>query len=59
MKKLMGGRNEPIGGDGQKCTGSCDYNWTDAKNKTHTTTGTCSKTQNDLCYCSNGVGVCN
>ena len=54
MKNVMGGLLAP-----PSCSGSCDWNWTDDKGDSHTTTGTCKTTEvGNLCYCSNGVGYC-
>ncbi len=50
MKNVMGGKMAPA------CTGSCDYQWTDANGKTQTTSGYCKATAGNPCYCSNGAG---
>jgi hypothetical protein len=56
LKKVLGGDS---GSGAEGCSGSCDYQWTDAKGNTHTTTGTCMTAQpGNLCYCSNGGGTC-
>jgi hypothetical protein len=53
QKRIMGGDYAD-----PKCSGSCDYEWTDYNGKKHTTTGTCKTTDRGTCYCSNGVGSC-
>ena len=56
LKKVLGGDD---GGGSDTCSGFCNYEWTDSKGATHTTTGTCMTSQpGNLCYCSNGVGRC-
>ncbi|MGN6299177.1 MAG: hypothetical protein ACTHM7_20455 [Ginsengibacter sp.] len=58
MKKVMGGSGSG-GSGGDTCSGSCDYQWTDAQGHTHTTTGSCLLAQpGNLCYCSSGGGSC-
>ncbi len=56
MKKVVGGVMAPPG-----CSGSCDWQWTDEKGKTHTVSGTCltAPEHPELCYCSSGGGNCN
>ena len=60
MKKVIGGLMMI---DENPCKrSSCPFEWTDDKGKSHTTQGTCKvsvmQDGTELCYCSNGVGIC-